>query len=184
MNADPCRKSGKKDHPTDRCHSKITCKKCKGKDHATRFCTVATTTAGYNCTFSRKGKYLIENCRAKRRAKRRAQMRATNLVTTSNTSNVSQASIGQPTAPLEPSPQAVQVPQIPVTLPNMSISPSYRSEATTNGQWCWCKQCVNHATWVTTITGATHMYSPTDHGWKQSLLNGRINCIPAHTGFQ
>ena len=27
---------------------------------------------------------------------------------------------------------------------------------------------VNHATWVTAITGATHIHSPTDHGWKQS----------------
>ena len=79
MTADPCRKCGKKNHPTDRCHSKVTCKKCKGKDHGTRFCTVATTTAGYNCTFCRKGKHPIENCRAKRRAKRRTQMRATNL---------------------------------------------------------------------------------------------------------
>ena len=48
VTADPCRKCRKKNHPTDRCHSKVTYKKCKGKDHGIMFCTVATTTAGYN----------------------------------------------------------------------------------------------------------------------------------------
>ena len=69
--ADPCRKCGKEDHPTDRCHSKITYKKCKGKDHGTRFYTVATAAAGYNCKFCRKGKHTLESYRARKRTKRR-----------------------------------------------------------------------------------------------------------------
>ena len=97
MTANPCRKCGKKNYPTDKCHSKVTCKNCKGKDHGTRFCTVATTTVGYNCTFCRKGKHPIENYRARKKAKRRTQMRATDSVATSDASNVSQALTGQPT---------------------------------------------------------------------------------------
>ena len=89
VTADPCRKCGKKNHPTDRCHSKVTCKNCKGKDHGTRFCTVATTTAGYNCMFCRKSKHPIENYRIRMKPQRRTQMRATDLDATSETSNVS-----------------------------------------------------------------------------------------------
>ena len=123
--ADPCQKCGKKNYPTDRCHSKVTCKNSKGKDHVTRFYTVAATTAGYNCTFCRKGKHSIENCRARKKSERRKQMRATDLLTTSDTSNVSWPSTGHPTVLSGPSllATAIQMPQIAVTLPNMSVTP-------------------------------------------------------------
>ena len=186
--ADPCRKCGRKDHPPNRCHSKTTYKKCKGKDHGTRFCTVAITTAGYNCTFCGKGTHSIENCKARKRFKRRTQIRATDLVTPSEASNVSWALTGQTTAPSGSSPPvtAIQMPQIVVPFPNMSISTptANRSESTANGQWCWCEWHVESATWVTIITGANHMHNPNDPGWKQSLLSSRINCIHAPIGSQ
>ena len=33
-----CRKCGKKNHPTSHSHQKVTYRKCKGKDHITKFC--------------------------------------------------------------------------------------------------------------------------------------------------
>ena len=32
-----CQKCGKKNHPTVCCCKKVTCRKCKGKDHSTKF---------------------------------------------------------------------------------------------------------------------------------------------------
>ena len=137
MTADPCRKCGKKNHPTDRCCSKVTCKNCKGKDHGTMFCTVATKTARYNCTFCRKGKHSIENCRAKKKAERRTQMRATDLVTTNDALNVMSIDRTAHCSFRTSLPvTAIQMPQITITLPNTSVPPTYRAEATTNGQWC------------------------------------------------
>ena len=40
-NADACRKCGKNTHTMVKCHKRVTCKKCKCKDHNTRFCTRA-----------------------------------------------------------------------------------------------------------------------------------------------
>ena len=34
---DQCQKCGKKNHPTMHCHKKVTCRKCKGKDHSAKF---------------------------------------------------------------------------------------------------------------------------------------------------
>ena len=32
-----CRKYGKKNHPTSHCHQRVTCRKCKCKDHSAKF---------------------------------------------------------------------------------------------------------------------------------------------------
>ena len=93
QNTDPCRKCGKNNHTTVRCHKRVTCKKFKGKDHSTRFCTRAPAPE-YKCTFCRKGKHTTENCRAKRKAEKEAQSGGP-LVTMNATLNMPPLATGQ-----------------------------------------------------------------------------------------
>ena len=45
-----CQKCGKKNHPTVHCHKKVTCRKCKGKDHSAKFCSTPSQEE-LKCTF-------------------------------------------------------------------------------------------------------------------------------------
>ena len=67
--------------------------KTKGKDHGTRFCTVAPSPE-YQCTFCRKGKHSTGNCRAKKNAEKEARLGGL-LVTANDVSNTPHPTTGQ-----------------------------------------------------------------------------------------
>ena len=66
-----CQKCGKKNHPTVCCHrsKKVTCRKCKGKDHSTKFCSTPSQEE-LKCTFCGKTKHSVEMCKAKKKAEK------------------------------------------------------------------------------------------------------------------
>ena len=70
QNVDPSRKCGKRKHSTDRCRKRVTCKNCKGKDHGTRFCTIAPA-PDYKFTFCRKGNTLQRTAEQGRKLRRK-----------------------------------------------------------------------------------------------------------------
>ena len=72
QNVNLCRKCGKKTHSRNMCCKRVICKNCKGKDHGTRFCTVAPA-LNYNATFCRKGKHSTENCSTRKKAEKEAR---------------------------------------------------------------------------------------------------------------
>ena len=90
--SEQCRKCGKKIHPTSHCHKKVTCRKCKGKDHSAKFCSVSTQEE-LKCTFCGKTKHSMENCKARKKAERKLQKelkaKRTSMVTSTTTSTTS-----------------------------------------------------------------------------------------------
>ena len=84
-----CRKCGKKNQPTSCCHQKVTCRKCKGKDHIAKFCS-APNQEELNCTFCGKTRHSVENCKARKRAEKKIQKelkaKRTPTVTSTSTS--------------------------------------------------------------------------------------------------
>ena len=70
QNVDPCRKCGKKTQSTNRCRKRVICKNCKGKDHGTRFCTIAPA-PDYKCTFCRKENTLQRTAEQGRKLRRK-----------------------------------------------------------------------------------------------------------------
>ena len=70
---DQCRKC-KKNHPTSHCHQKVTCRKCKGKDHIAKFCSMPNQEE-LKCMFCGKTKHSMENCKAKQERKLRRKFR-------------------------------------------------------------------------------------------------------------
>ena len=67
-----CKKCGKKNYPTVCCHKKVTCRKCKGKDHSAKFCS-APSQEELKCTFCGKTKHSMENCKARKKAEKKLE---------------------------------------------------------------------------------------------------------------
>ena len=67
-----CQKCGKKNHPTVCCHKKVTCRKCKGKDHSTKFCSTPSQEE-LKCTFCGKTKHSADTCKAKKKAEKKLE---------------------------------------------------------------------------------------------------------------
>ena len=80
QNTDPCRKFGRKNHKTDKCRKKVTCKNCRKKDHSTKFCTM-TPRQEDKCSYCGKGKHTAENCRARKKAEKKAKSAGTTAAT-------------------------------------------------------------------------------------------------------
>ena len=111
----------KKNHPTTQCHKKVTCKQCKGKDHSTKYCTVANQSEP-KCTYCRKGKHTTEECKARKKAEKKLERESrasrTPPVTSTAMSTVS------PRAPPLLQAQASQIPpQSPVVQLTMQQVP-------------------------------------------------------------
>ena len=107
----------------DRCRTKITCRKCKGKDHGTKFCT-STNPAEPKCTYCRKGKHTTENCRARKKAEKEAQSR-TGMVASDTASILSSTAPTQSLAPQIPSTSrqsSVPMPVLDSTATPLSIT--------------------------------------------------------------
>ena len=104
QHADPCRKCGKSTHSMSKCHKRVTCKKCKGKDHGTKFCTIAST-PDHKCTFCGKGRHSTENCRARKKAEKEATSGGL-PITMNNALNESPLTAGQPQVCLASSPHS------------------------------------------------------------------------------
>ena len=108
---------GKKNHPTTQCHKKVTCKKCNGKDHSTKYCTVANQSEP-KCTYCRKGKHTTENCKARKKAEKKLEREyrasRTPPVTSTTTSTASLRAPVQPQAQAPPS--TFQSPVIQLTV--------------------------------------------------------------------
>ena len=120
QNADPCRKCGKNSHPMARCCKRVMCKKCKGKDHNTRFCTGATAPDN-KCTFSRKGKHTTENCRARKRAEKEAESGGQSVITNAMSNPPPLATGKQQTHPA--STQSSGTLYLQTSLPDTSVPP-------------------------------------------------------------
>ena len=80
QNTDPSRKCGRKNHKTDKCRKKVTCKNCRKKDHNMKFCTM-TPTQEDKCSYCGKGKHTAENCRARKKAEKKAKSAGTMATT-------------------------------------------------------------------------------------------------------
>ena len=80
-----CRKYGKKNHPTSCCYQKVTCRKCKGKDHSTKFCSTPNQEE-LRCTFCGKNKHSMENCKARKKAEKKIQKKLKSKGTSTVTS--------------------------------------------------------------------------------------------------
>ena len=87
-----CRKYGQKNHPTLCCNQKITCRKCKGKDHITKFCSTPNQEE-LKCTFCGKTKHSMENCKARKKVEKKIQKelkaKRTSIVTSTTMSTMS-----------------------------------------------------------------------------------------------
>ena len=64
-----CQKCGKKYHPTVHCHKKVTCRKCKGKDHSAKFCSTPSQEE-LKCTFCGKPNILQKHARQRRKLRK------------------------------------------------------------------------------------------------------------------
>ena len=60
-NSNPCRNCGQKNHTIDKCKKKASCKKCKSKEHNTKFCT-ENPPSDLKCSFCGKTRHTAENC--------------------------------------------------------------------------------------------------------------------------
>ena len=116
-----CRKCGKKNHSTALCCKKVTCKQCKGKDHNTKFCTMPSQLEP-KCTFCRKGKHSMENCKTRKKAEKKLkkELRAngTPMVTSTTASTMS---LGAPPLSQAQHPQSHQ--QAPLVWETMQQVP-------------------------------------------------------------
>ena len=108
QNTDPCRKCGRKNHETDKCRKKVTCKNCRKKDHSTKFHTV-TPAQEDKCSYCRKGKHTAENCRARKKAEKKANPAGT--MATANHMSTSSSSSTQHSQDLSSSSQSFDMPQ-------------------------------------------------------------------------
>ena len=117
-----CQKCGKKNHPTVCCCKKVTCRKCKGKDHSTKFCS-APNQEELKCTFCGKTKHSVEMCKAKKKAEKRLgkEMKAkrTSMVASATTSTTLLRTPPVPQA--QPSESHQQTPVTHETIPQVSI---------------------------------------------------------------
>ena len=104
-----CQKCGKKNHPTVCCHKRVTCRKCKGKDHSTKFCSTPSQEE-LKCTFCGKTKHSVEMCKAKKKAEKRLEKemnaKRTSMVTSATTSTTSLRKPPVPQAQPSESPSA------------------------------------------------------------------------------
>ena len=91
--SDPCRKYGKKNHTTDKCKKKALYKKCKSKEHNTKFCT-EDPSSDPKCLFCGKAGHIAENCRACKKAEKKARPQHSKSAK-SNASNPSTTATGQ-----------------------------------------------------------------------------------------
>ena len=116
-----CQKCGKKNHPTVCCHKKVTCRKCKGKDDSTKFCSTPSQEE-LKCTFCGKTKHSVEMCKAKKKAEKKlkAKLKAkTSIVTSATMSTMSlRTPPGTQAQPLESHQQTPvthkTIPQVPL----------------------------------------------------------------------
>ena len=99
------------------CHKKETCKQCKGKDHSTKFCT-APSQQELKCTFCRKSKHSIENCKTRKKAekkfKKELRAKRTSMVTSTTMSTMSSGA--QPLSQAQPPQSHQQAPVIQETM--------------------------------------------------------------------
>ena len=106
-----CRKCGKNNHPTSCCHKKVTCRKCKGKDHNAKFCSTPNQEE-LKCTFCGKTKHSMENCKARRNAEKKIQKeleaKRTSTVTSTTVSTMSLRTL--PLSQAQPSQTSQQAP--------------------------------------------------------------------------
>ena len=90
--AEQCSKCGKKNHPTSHCCQKVTCRKCKGRDHITKFCSMPNQ-EDLKCMFRGKTKHSMENCKARKKAEKKIQKelkaKRTSTVTSTTMSTMS-----------------------------------------------------------------------------------------------
>ena len=96
-----CQTCGKKNHPTVCCHKKVTCRKCKGKDHSTKFCSTPSQEE-LKCTFCGRTKHSAEMCKAKKKSEKKLEkeMKAkrTSMVTSTTMSTMSSRTPPMPQA--------------------------------------------------------------------------------------
>ena len=115
-------KCGKKNHPTVCCHKKVTCRKCKGKDHSAKFCS-APSQEELKCTFCGKTKHCAEMCKAKKKAEKKLEkeMKAkrTSTVASATTSTMSLRTPPVPQA--QPSESHQQTPVTHETIPQVPL---------------------------------------------------------------
>ena len=116
-----CRKCGKKNHPTSHCCQKVTCRKCKGEDHITKFCSTPNQEE-LKCTFCGKTKHSMENCKARKEAEKKIQkeLKAKRTSTVTSTAASTTSSRTPPLSQAQPS-QTHQ--QAPVTHKTMQQVP-------------------------------------------------------------
>ena len=108
-----CQKCGKENHPTVCCCKKVTCRKCKGKDHSTKFCSTPSQEE-LKCTFCGKTKHSVEMCKAKKKAEKRLEKE----MKAKRTSTVASATASTTSLRTPPMPQAQPLEshqQIPIT---------------------------------------------------------------------
>ena len=96
-----CQKCGKKNHPTVHCHKKVTCRKCKGKDHRAKFCSTPSQEE-LKCKFCGKTKHSVETCKAKKKAEKRLEKE----MKAKRTSMVASATMSTTLSRTPPVPQA------------------------------------------------------------------------------
>ena len=107
QNTDPCRKCGRKNHKTDKCRKKVTCKNYRKKDHSTKFCTV-TPRQEDKCSYCGKGKHTAENCRARKKAEKKAKSAGTTAAI--NDTSTSSSSLTQHSQDCPGSSQSSEMP--------------------------------------------------------------------------
>ena len=89
-----------KNHITDKCRKKVTCKNCRKKDHSTKFCTM-TPIQEDKCSYCGKGKHTAENCRGRKKAEKKAKSAGTMATanhTLTSSSSLTQHSQDHPTS--------------------------------------------------------------------------------------
>ena len=104
------------------CHKKVTCRKCKGKDHSTKFYS-ASSKEELKCTLCGKTKHSVEMCKAKKKAEKRLEkemkVKRTSTVTSATTSTTLSRTPPMPQAqPLE---SHQQTPVIHETTPQVPL---------------------------------------------------------------
>ena len=112
-----CQKCGKKNHPTVCCHKKVTCRKCKGKDHSAKFCSTPSQEE-LKCTFCGKTKHSAETCKAKKKAEKKIEkeMKAKRTSTVASTTTSTMLSRTPPVSQAQPSESHQQTPVIHKTI--------------------------------------------------------------------
>ena len=117
-----CRKCGKKNHSTTHCCKKVTCKQCKGKDHSTRFCTMPSQPEP-KCTFCRKGKHSMENCKTRKKAEKKLkkELRANRTPMVTSTATSTMLSGAPPLSQAQPPQSHQQAPLVQETMQQVPL---------------------------------------------------------------